>query len=198
MATVRGFPWRIRYIASKVDVTELGNGINGLLDPYFAAYERIKSSERLRTILWLVLYVGNYVNQGTPRGDALGFSFEYITSLKPLRGNEPDMNMLNYLVGLVTAEFPDLLGIVAELTPVRLARDVRFRDVEEMQRQFDDAIEGTKAIVEAYHKFPLPPNYTDGEHLSPENDRFRQVTAVRHALLDWFPDLYSLTPSTEH
>lgn len=185
MATVRGFPWRIKYIAGKMDVTELCNGINSLLDPYFAAYERIKNSERLCKILWLILYVGNYVNQGTPRGDALGFNFEYITSLKPLKGSEPDMNMLNYLIGLITTEFPDLLGIVAELTPVRLAREVKFRDVEEMQRQFDDAVESTKAMIEAYRKFPLPPNCTGGEQPLPESDKFLQVTTVCPSSLDW-------------
>lgn len=178
MATVRGFPWRVRYISSKVDVTELCTGINSLLDPYFTAYERIKTSERLRKILWLILYVGNYVNQGTPRGDALGFNFEYITSLKPLKGNEPDMNMLNYLVSVITAEFPDLLSVITELTPVRLARDVRFKDLEELQKQFDDTIESTKAMVEAYQKFPLPSGYTTGDRVPLEEDKFVQATTV--------------------
>lgn len=141
-----------------MDIADLCGSIQTLLEPFFVAYDRIKNSERLRRILWLILYIGNYINQGSTRGNALGFSFEYLTALKPLKAIDPEINMLSFLVDLVSREFPDLGNIISDLSSVRMAKETKLKDVDELVTRFAETRRTVAKIVESYKAFPPPPN----------------------------------------
>lgn len=51
MATVRGFTVRIKMISSRADFPELCQSCNTLMEPFFQAFAKIKSSSRLCRIL---------------------------------------------------------------------------------------------------------------------------------------------------
>jgi hypothetical protein len=122
----------------------------------------------------LILYIGNYVNQGTNRGGALGFSLEYMTSIKPLKGREPDVNMLTFIVETINNEFPDLLGIIEDLAPIRPAQEMKFCEIDssidllnKSCRKFDD-------LLLKYLKHPVPP----GQSADEATDNFIVTTKI--------------------
>lgn len=151
MAAVRGFTVRIKMIAAKGDFPDLCQLCHTLMDPYFEAFERVRSSSRLRTLLALILYVGNYVNQENSRnGNAPGFHIEYITSIKPLRGSEPGSSMLSFLVGVLSSQFPDTMHVLSDLAVIGTVRGMKFSDAEEKVAELARHVEGITSLVEKY------------------------------------------------
>lgn len=58
MATVRGFPIRIKFITEQANFPEIVLDCHTLMDPYFELFERIKSCDRLCKILWVLFFMG--------------------------------------------------------------------------------------------------------------------------------------------
>lgn len=48
----------------------------------------------------MVLVVGNFLNQGTPRGQALGFKLETLTKLQDTRATDQRTTLLKYIAGI--------------------------------------------------------------------------------------------------
>lgn len=55
IATVRGFPIRIKCICERAAFPDVNNAVHSLMDPYFDFFDRLKNSGRLKKILWVVL-----------------------------------------------------------------------------------------------------------------------------------------------
>lgn len=135
-------------ISAKADFPDLCSLCHRLMDPYFSAVTRIKSSESLRDLLTVILYVGNYVNASTTKGDARGFKIEYINSVKPLRGIDPGSNMLTFLVQTLDRRTVD--GLLADLSICATLRASKFSEVEERVQEAKRQTESIKALVETY------------------------------------------------
>lgn len=71
------------------------------------------------------------MNQGSPRGGAFGFPVSFIANLKAIKSCEPNMDMLMFIIGIVTSEFPDILEIVDELAFVFTAKSAKIQDIED-------------------------------------------------------------------
>lgn len=175
---------------------------NTLLDPYFDYFARMRRSERLRKIIWLVLYIGNYVNQGgnARLRNAMGFSVEYIASLRPLRGCLGDSNMMTYLVGLVKDEFPDLTEVIDELSFMKNAKEMKIKDIQDVLGKLADAKDAAEYLVSMYELFDPPQQGDDfmkvlkGNRsicfqLTPHLDYFRHVEESRVAITTRFSQL---------
>lgn len=128
----------------------------------------------------MILYIGNYVNQGTSRGDALGFSLQYISSLKPLRGCEPDTNMITFLMETISKEFPDLEGIITDLAFIKSAKELKFKDLEDRLAKLGDAQRKAQEILERYQSFPPPPKAS--EKIDEQKDKFILTFKVRRRI----------------
>ncbi|KAM4622722.1 formin-like protein 1 isoform 1-T2 [Discoglossus pictus] len=84
------------------------------LDALIAASMSIKSSEKLRGILELILAFGNYMNS-SKRGAAYGFRLQSLDVLLETKSTDRKQTLLHYLVRVVNEKYPQLGGFHSEL-----------------------------------------------------------------------------------
>lgn len=47
----------------------------------------------------MILAIGNYLNGGTPRGAAFGFSFDTLNKVIDLKSTDGTINLVHFIVG---------------------------------------------------------------------------------------------------
>jgi hypothetical protein len=87
------------------------------LDLAWKACHELDESEEFLEVLGCVLAVGNYLNAGTPKGNAYGFQLKYLPKLIDFRGQEKT-SLLDFLVVQIHAKKPDLLHMPSSLDSV--------------------------------------------------------------------------------
>eukprot|EP00928_Gymnodinium_smaydae_P022946 TRINITY_DN19115_c0_g1_i1.p1 TRINITY_DN19115_c0_g1~~TRINITY_DN19115_c0_g1_i1.p1 ORF type:complete len:1410 (+),score=188.03 TRINITY_DN19115_c0_g1_i1:132-4361(+) len=119
--------------------------------------ETLQSSGCVQHLLGLILYIGNYLNGGTPRGRADGFAIDALSQMRTVkmtRGGKPG-TLVDYLVLQMARKFPEDLDVIfapgGEADGLREAARHRLQDArEEAKRLAIDAQElvrrGTLAI----------------------------------------------------
>lgn len=76
----------------------------------------LRSSRRVHRLLGLSLYVGNYLNGGTNRGRADGFTVDALSMMRTVKSQQqPVRTLVDYVVGQIDRMHPaDLEGLFAE------------------------------------------------------------------------------------
>lgn len=74
----------------------------------------VKSSQRLRSLLEIILAFGNYLNS-SKRGPAYGFKLQSLDTLLDTKSTDKRMSLLHYIVSTVRRNFPELLNFESEL-----------------------------------------------------------------------------------
>ena len=86
-------------------VKEIMAGTAGIIN----ACKMIKSNEKFRGIVELVLAIGNYMNAGTARGGAVGFQICFLPKLMEIKDTQNQKTLLHYLVDKIENHFPHLI-----------------------------------------------------------------------------------------
>ena len=60
--------------------------------------QMLMTGDKIKTILGLILAIGNYMNGGTSRGQADGFGLEILAKLKDVKSKDNSQNLLQYVV----------------------------------------------------------------------------------------------------
>ncbi|KAM9596213.1 formin-like protein 1 isoform 1-T1 [Trichechus inunguis] len=84
------------------------------LNAIIAASMSIKSSDKLRQILEIVLAFGNYMNS-SKRGAAYGFRLQSLDVLLEMKSTDRKQTLLHYLVKVITEKYPQLTGFHSDL-----------------------------------------------------------------------------------
>ncbi|XP_063816059.1 formin-like protein 1 [Pseudophryne corroboree] len=84
------------------------------LNALIAASMSIKSSEKLKGILELILAFGNYMNS-SKRGAAYGFRLQSLDVLMETKSTDRKQTLLHYLVRVVKEKYPQLANFQSEL-----------------------------------------------------------------------------------
>jgi len=74
----------------------------------------IKSSDKLRQILEIVLAFGNYMNS-SKRGAAYGFRLQSLDVLLEMKSTDRKQTLLHYLVKVIAEKYPQLTGFHSDL-----------------------------------------------------------------------------------
>ncbi|XP_057630064.1 formin-like protein 1 isoform X7 [Chionomys nivalis] len=84
------------------------------LNAIIAASMSIKSSDKLRQILEIVLAFGNYMNS-SKRGAAYGFRLQSLDALLEMKSTDRKQTLLHYLVKVIAEKYPQLTGFHSDL-----------------------------------------------------------------------------------
>lgn len=74
----------------------------------------VKSSQKLRNVLEIILAFGNYLNS-SKRGPAYGFKLQSLDTLMDTKSTDKRISLLHYIVGTIRLNFPDLMNFDTEL-----------------------------------------------------------------------------------
>uniref|UniRef100_A0A4W4FPW0 Formin-like 2a n=1 Tax=Electrophorus electricus TaxID=8005 RepID=A0A4W4FPW0_ELEEL len=110
------------------------------LHAVIAASVSIKSSQKLKKILEIILALGNYMNS-SKRGAVYGFKLQSLDLLLDTKSTDRKMTLLHYIANVVKEKYQQVLLFYNELHYVEKAAAVSLEnvllDVKELQRGMD-------------------------------------------------------------
>ncbi|KAL0231194.1 hypothetical protein GEMRC1_010599 [Eukaryota sp. GEM-RC1] len=114
------------------------------------ATEAVSKSRGLRSLLGMILTIGNFVNCGTSRGNAMGFEFAFLVKAGDLKDSDNKKTMLQYATEFILEKGP--FHIVEELAPVKNAVRVSFGDLDktanELKAKYNSAQKAVDEIIQ--------------------------------------------------
>eukprot|EP00850_Spirogloea_muscicola_P016599 SM000135S27043 [mRNA] locus=s135:291169:300609:- [translate_table: standard] len=98
------------------------------------ASREVRESGALRRIMQTILSLGNALNQGTTRGQAIGFKLDSLLKLTDTRARGNKMTLMHYLCKVLSEKLPELMDFWKEMPHVGDAAKVQLKSLaEEMQ-----------------------------------------------------------------
>jgi hypothetical protein len=94
------------------------------------ACKQVRASEKLRSLLEIVLHVGNFLNQGGNKGQSWGFKLRDLQKLGEAKTTDNKSNLLTVLVELVQREKADLLEVAKDLDAIEAAQRVNLQQLQ--------------------------------------------------------------------
>ncbi|KAJ6238157.1 inverted formin-2 [Anaeramoeba flamelloides] len=100
------------------------------------ACNELKSSGTLKTILKVILTIGNYLNGGTYRGNASGFKLSTLPKLYHVKGNNTKSpNLLYFIAKLIGENGISAMQLINEIPHVKDASSVSFKSIKKNFQQ---------------------------------------------------------------
>ncbi|KXS20963.1 actin-binding FH2 [Gonapodya prolifera JEL478] len=114
-----------------------------------AAAREVTTSKRLRTLLEIVLAIGNYMNGDSFRGGAYGFSMDTLGKLADTKSANSKQTFLHYLARLINSKYPDIAQMHEDFKSLEKATKISLSSVVE---EVVDLQKGMTLIAETLEK----------------------------------------------
>jgi len=135
---LKGFIFRLSFDSRKAD-------IKPSIETLRLASKEVLESKMFVSLLEVILEIGNFMNESTPRGNVFGFKINSLLKMADTKSSDNHKSLLQYLVIVLEKSAPKLLDILKEMpdcTPASkvslssLASDVALlkKDFELVQR----------------------------------------------------------------
>lgn len=108
-----------------------------------ATIEMKQSEPALKKLLQIVLAVGNFLNGGTPRGQAYGVKLEVLLKLANVKGND-GQSLLHFIAEEASLKSPEILAITSNWSAVWAAAEVSQHQIELDMKALEIQIDKTK------------------------------------------------------
>jgi hypothetical protein len=115
------------------------------------ASREVFASKRFSRLLQVVMWLGNFLNGATARGDAPGFKLESLLKIEDTKTSDNKTTLLYYLVRKIKEQDEQLLGWADDLKNVYAAARVALPQMALDVKQFK---EGVAAVKEAKKAIP--------------------------------------------
>ena len=99
-----------------------------------AALVALQKSNHFRSVVTIVLAIGNYLNGSTKKGGAHGFSLKDLEKLLQVKTTDNKGTLMHYLANFLTSKKPELCAFLTELKPVQDSSTI---DVGELLKDFN-------------------------------------------------------------
>jgi len=120
---VAAFNFKVSFDIRKADIKP---GVEALKQ----ACKEVLESKKLPKLLELVLELGNFINDGTPRGGVFGFKINSLTKMTDTKTGDNKMTLLQFLVKILEKQAPDLLKFQEELPSLEAANKVSLQSLQ--------------------------------------------------------------------
>ncbi|CAH2036171.1 unnamed protein product [Thlaspi arvense] len=152
---LRVFFFKIQF---STQITEFEKSLNVVN----SACEEVRSSRKLKEIMKHILHLGNALNQGTAKGDAVGYKLESLLKLSDTCVPNSKMTLMHYLCKVLTYKASHLLDFHKDLESLESASKIHLKSLaEEMQvisiglEKMDQELTASKSdcpVFEVFHK----------------------------------------------
>lgn len=109
--------------------------------------QNLTTSKSVENLLGLILALGNYMNGGTTRGQADGFSLEILAKLKDVKSKDNSVSLLQYVVAQYVRKYDPDAGTdrtqlpIPEPSDINQASLVNFEDLEQELKKAQTSLE---------------------------------------------------------
>jgi len=151
---------RLKCLATRFTFENEALEIKHQLNAIREACVEVEKSKQLKTLLEIVLAIGNYLNGGTPRGGAWGFKLDALEKLEAFKENEGKKSLIHYIIHLLENNYPGVLETFA-LPKAEAAINISISETHNDMRNLVQQVRAIRNELQADH--------------SDRNDRFSQV-----------------------
>lgn len=113
------------------------------VDDLKVACDLVRESKELHALMQVVLDVGNALNAGTAKGNAVGFKLSTLLKLADLKAMDKKATLLHFVVDVVQASAPEIVRVIDLQKAVREASRV---SIEELTAKKRDAERGLAQV----------------------------------------------------
>eukprot|EP00759_Apiculatamorpha_spiralis_P058045 PhF_6_TR896/c0_g1_i1/m.1411/K04512/DAAM; dishevelled associated activator of morphogenesis len=110
-----------------------------------------------KELLGMILAVGNFMNQGTMHGNAMGFSIENLTTLNNVKTQDGKTSLLDILVKQIVEKKPKLLAVADELMPLQGLKGVSMNSLNSQVQSIVAGVQKIRRVIEDTSRPPVPP-----------------------------------------
>ncbi|XP_057315932.1 disheveled-associated activator of morphogenesis 1-like isoform X2 [Hydractinia symbiolongicarpus] len=129
MSKIPHFEQRLKALFYKKGFSERVAEVKPKIEGVIRSCKQVSRSKRLRTLLELVLCLGNYMNKGS-RGNASGFRVSSLNKIIDTKSStDRRITLLHYILELLQQKIPHVFNLEEELPDVRNASKVNPADV---------------------------------------------------------------------
>ncbi|GBP21100.1 Formin-like protein CG32138 [Eumeta japonica] len=146
---------KIERISSKLSIMSyMGNFFDNihLITPQIHAIisgsSSVKSSQKFRNVLEIILAFGNYLNS-SKRGPAYGFKLQSLDTLMDTKSTDKRISLLHYIVATIRQNFPELMNFDTELLYIDKAAQVSLENVVSDVCELERGMEAARRECEA-------------------------------------------------
>ncbi|CAL5090352.1 unnamed protein product [Urochloa decumbens] len=152
---------KLRIFAFKIQFQSQIRDVRKNLQTVSSACEELRGSEKLKVIMKNILLIGNTLNQGTPRGQAVGFRLDSLLKLIETRATNGRMTLMHFLCKSLAEKSPEVMDFHEDLVSLEAASKLQLKALAEEQQ----------AVVKGLEK--VEQELTASESDGPVSDVFR-------------------------
>lgn len=120
---VSAFDFKVSFDLRKADIKP---GIEALRQ----GCKEVLECKRLPILLEVVLELGNFLNEGTPRGGVFGFKIGSLLKIADTKSTDNATTLVQYLVKMLEKNSPDLLKIQSDFPTIEAAAKVSLPNLQ--------------------------------------------------------------------
>jgi hypothetical protein len=129
----------VQALLMKEEFNQTLDSIKPAIDAIILSARDVKESQALHEIIYMVLIVGNFMNDGAYSGDAAGFQLCSLLKLTEIRANDQRRNLMHYVAQEAEDKNPKLIQQLQELKYLQEASQYSleslFADIKTLQDQ---------------------------------------------------------------
>ncbi|XP_064165909.1 protein diaphanous homolog 3-like [Anguilla rostrata] len=150
MSSVKRLRPRLSSILFRLQFEEQVNNVRPDVLAVSAACEEVRRSRGFRTLLELVLLIGNYMNAGSRNAQSYGFDLSSLCKLKDTKSADQKQTLLHFLAEACEESFPEVLRFVEDLQHVERASRVSAENLERNLKQMERQIAQLERDLETF------------------------------------------------
>ncbi|KAL6847320.1 hypothetical protein ACP4OV_023173 [Aristida adscensionis] len=154
---------KFRIFSFKIQFRSQIRDVRKNLQTVSVACEELRSSEKLKVIMKNILLIGNTLNQGTPRGQAVGFRLDSLLKLIETRATNNRMTLMHFLCKSLAEKSPEVMDFHEDLVSLEASSKLQLKALAEEQQ----------AVVKGLEK--VEQELTASESDGPVSDVFRKT-----------------------
>ncbi|PRP77167.1 hypothetical protein PROFUN_14508 [Planoprotostelium fungivorum] len=149
---------KLKLLQFKAEFASKKDDIKPAMDLLKRACQQVLNTNTFKTMIELILAVGNYINGGTKRGEAFGFKFQTLGRLGDFKTTDNQKSLIHYVYDIAVRQSPDTVQFMSEMTDVQPASRVIFSglkaDVAALKKEYAEvkqaaeSMQGDDAFVE--------------------------------------------------
>jgi len=104
------------------------------------------NSENFLKLVEIILALGNFLNSGTPKGNAIGFSLRSLEKLNDTKSNDK-ATLLSFLIEYVEDKKPEISNWTKELANIKYVTKVTYESIQDDIKELQSGLKGCEQKI---------------------------------------------------
>ena len=155
LSKVERLPAKLEIMSFMSTYYEFLHAVRPRIEAIYLASKATRNAKKFKKILEIILAFGNYMNSAK-KGSAYGFKMSSLDNLTITKSSDRKTTIVNYLVDVVAAKYPELKGFETELKYIEKAAQFSLENVMTDVNELEKGMRLTLRELEARQN--APPN----------------------------------------